>query len=146
MKLNEMKSPAQSVKSPKRIGRGRGSGHGNTAGRGHKGQLARAGGTLSIGFEGGQMPLQRRLPKRGFHNIFRKVYQVVNLSDLERIGKQDILGPEEMVRLGLIRSAEKPVKVLGKGDLHFPLTVRAHAFSSKARQVIEAQGGRVEVL
>jgi large subunit ribosomal protein L15 len=146
MKLSELKRPAQSTKSPKIIGRGRGSGHGNTAGRGHKGQKARAGGNLSIGFEGGQMPLQRRLPKRGFHNIFRKVYQVVNLSDLERVGKQDILGPEEMVRLGLIRSAGKPVKVLGSGDLHFPLTVRAHAFSAKARQVIEAQGGRVEVL
>jgi len=92
------------------------------------------------------MPIQRRLPKRGFNNPFRKTYQVVNLSDITRAGKTDSLNPEKMAELGLIRSAKKPVKVLGKGELSFAVTVSAHAFSAKARQVIEAAGGKAEVI
>ena len=92
------------------------------------------------------MPIQRRLPKRGFNNPFRKTYQVVNLSDISRVGKTDSLNPEKMAELGLIRSPEKPVKVLGNGELSFAVTVAAHAFSAKARQLIEAAGGKAEVL
>jgi large subunit ribosomal protein L15 len=146
MKLSELKRPEGSSKERKRVGRGRGTGHGNTSGRGHKGQKARSGGKVREWFEGGQMPLQRRLPKRGFTNIFHKSYQIVNLEDINRLGQRDHLGPAEMVELGLIHNTNLPVKILADGVLEFGLTVTAHAFSAKAREVIEAKGGKVEVL
>ncbi|OGG01989.1 MAG: 50S ribosomal protein L15 [Candidatus Glassbacteria bacterium RIFCSPLOWO2_12_FULL_58_11] len=147
MKLSELNKPEGSTHSRKRVGRGKGSGHGGTSGRGHKGQKARSGtNKRPVWFEGGQMPIQRRLPKRGFTNIFRKTYQIVNLSDLERLGQQEKIGPEEMARRGLIRSALQPVKVLGDGQLTFAASIAAHAFSAKARSAIEAAGGKVEEL
>jgi len=147
MKLSELKKPEGATRDRKRVGRGRGSGQGGTAGRGHKGQKSRSGhNKMPVWFEGGQMPLQRRLPKRGFNNPFRKAYQVINLSDIERIGKRDILDPKSMAELGLIRKVGQPVKVLGDGKLSFAVSVSANAFSAKAREAIEAAGGKVEVL
>ncbi len=147
MKLSELKKPEGATKNRKRIGRGNGSGHGGTSGRGHKGQKSRSGSNkMPVWFEGGQMPIQRRLPKRGFNNPFHKNYQVVNLSDISRVGKTDSLNPEKMAELGLISSAKKLVKILGNGELSFPVSISAHAFSAKARQVIEAAGGKAEVL
>ena len=146
MKLSELKRPEGSRKKRKRVGRGGSSGYGGTCGRGHKGQKCRSGAKIPVWFEGGQMPLQRRLPKRGFTNIFRKSFQIVNLSDLNRGVGRDKLGPEEMAELGLIRSPARPVKVLAGGELTFGATVAAHAFSAAARGKIEAAGGKVEVL
>jgi len=146
MKLSELKRPEGSRKKRKRVGRGGSSGSGGTSGRGHKGQKCRSGARIPVWFEGGQMPLQRRLPKRGFTNIFRKSFQIVNLSDLNRGAGRDKLGPEEMAELGLIRSSARPVKVLADGELTFGVTVAAHAFSAAARGKIEAAGGKVEVL
>ena len=148
MKLSELKKPEGAVRQRKRVGRGRGSGRGGTSGRGQNGQKSRSGkNKMPVWFEGGQMPIQRRLPKRGFNNPFRKTYQLVNLSDIERVGKRDSLDPQAMAGLGLIRKADKPVKVLGDGGkLSFAVKVSANAFSAKAREVIEASGGKVEVL
>lgn len=147
MKLSELKRPEGASRDRKRVGRGRGSGQGGTAGRGHKGQKARSGhNKMAAWFEGGQMPIQRRLPKRGFKNPFRKSYQVINLSDIERVGKRDSLDPAAMAELGLIDRAGQPVKVLGDGKLSFAVAVSANAFSAKAREAIEAAGGKVEVL
>jgi len=146
MKLSELKRPEGANKERKRVGRGRGTGHGNTAGKGHKGQKARSGGKVPSWFEGGQMPLQRRIPKRGFHNPFRTAYQVVNLADISRLGQRESLTPDDMVELGLIVRNKGPVKVLAKGELGFAVAVSANAFSAKAREAIEAAGGKVEVL
>lgn len=148
MKLSDLKKPEGATRERKRVGRGRGSGRGGTSGRGHKGQKSRSGkNKMPVWFEGGQMPIQRRLPKRGFNNLFRKEYQVVNLSDIERVGKRDSLDPAAMAELGLIRKADQPVKVLANGGkLSFAVSVSANAFSAKAREAIEASGGKVEVL
>jgi large subunit ribosomal protein L15 len=147
MKLSELKKPEGSRRQRKRVGRGSGSGSGGTSGRGHKGQKSRSGSKkMPVWFEGGQMPIQRRLPKRGFKNPFRKTFQIINLADIERIGKRENLDPATMVELGLIRKAGQPVKVLGDGKLSFAVSVSANAFSAKAREVIEAAGGKVEVL
>jgi large subunit ribosomal protein L15 len=147
MKLSELKRPEGASRQRKRIGRGRGSGRGGTSGRGHKGQKSRSGkNKMPAWFEGGQMPIQRRLPKRGFNNPFRKTYQLVNLSDIERVGKRDSLDPQAMAELGLIRKADRPVKILGDGKISFAVNVSANAFSTKARESIEAAGGKVEVL
>jgi len=147
MKLSELKKPEGSRKKRKRVGRGEGSGAGGTCGRGHKGQKCRSGAKIPVWFEGGQMPLQRRLPKRGFNNMFRKSYQIVNISDLNRAAGRKKLGPVEMAELGLIRSAANPVKVLANGELDKGgATVAAHAFSEAARKKIEAAGGKVELL
>lgn len=130
----------------KRVGRGPGSGRGKTAGRGHKGHGARSGGNTAPGFEGGQMPLQRRLPKRGFRNPFRREFAVVNLKTLEeRFSAQAEVGPTELEEKGLVR-AGRPVKILGEGELSKPLHVRAHAFSARARSRIEEAGGTAEVI
>ncbi len=143
MKLHEL-SPAKGSKRPrKRIGRGPGSGRGKTAGRGHKGQKSRSGHSRRPGFEGGQMPLIRRVPKRGFTNIFRKEYAVVNLARLAELDGE--ITPEVLVEKGMVRSG-LPVKVLANGDLDKKLTVSAHKFSKAARAKIEAAGGRCEVL
>jgi len=137
--------PAPGAKKPrKRVGRGPGSGLGKTAGRGHKGRKSRSGGNSPPGYEGGQMPLQRRLPKRGFRNPFRKEYEVVNLASLGRFAAGAVVDPEALAQAGLARG--KRVKILGKGTLDHALTVKAHAFSESAKAAIEGKGGSVEVL
>ncbi len=139
-------SPAPGSKqSRKRVGRGHGSGRGKTSGKGHKGQKSRTGASIPAWFEGGQMPLHRRLPKRGFTARNRKRYQVVNLEAFEELDGSEF-GPEDLARLGLIGSASKPVKVLGEGTPGRAVTVRAHAFSASARERIEAEGGTAELL
>ena len=148
MRLEEL-SPAPGAKRrPKRIGRGPASGHGKTSGRGHKGQKARAGGRKGPGFEGGQMPLHRRVPKRGFINPFRREYAIVNLAALARaFAAGAIVNPDRLVEARLIKKADRgAVKVLGEGGLAHALTVRAHAFSRSAVAKIEAAGGQAEVL
>ncbi len=144
--LHDLKPRAGSKKDSKRVGRGPGSGHGKTACRGMKGQKARSGGSVAPGFEGGQMPLQRRLPKRGFRNIFRKEYAIVNLRDLVRCGASGTVSLEEMKTAGLIKKNDLPVKVLGVGEVESAVTVHAHKVSKSAREKIERAGGRVEVI
>ncbi len=146
MRLNELKPAAGSRKDRKRIGRGSGSGLGKTAGKGHKGQKARAGGGVVPWFEGGQMPLQRRVPKRGFHNIFRKVYAVVNVGDLDRFEAGSQVGPEELTRAGLAKKKADGIKLLGDGELKVSLAVRVHKASGSAVAKVEAAGGTVEIL
>jgi large subunit ribosomal protein L15 len=146
MRLEELKPAAGAKKKAKRVGRGPGSGSGKTAGKGHKGQKARSGGVKGAGFEGGQMPLQRRIPKRGFTNIFRKEYSVVNLQDLEAMAGGDAITPEMLMQKGLIKDLKTGVKVLGMGELKAKLTVRAHKFSKSAVEKIQAAGGKVEVI
>jgi len=147
MELHDL-HPAPGAKRPrKRVGRGPGSGSGKTAGRGHKGQKSRSGYSRRYGFEGGQMPLVRRIPKRGFTNIFRVEFQVVNLRDLERVfADGDTVSPVEMVEKGLVRGGKRLVKVLADGELSKKLTVRAHKFSASARVGIEKAGGSCEVV
>ena len=148
MKLDELR-PAPGAKKPrKRIGRGPGSGHGKTATKGTKGQKARSGGGKAGGFEGGQMPLYRRLPKRGFLPHGGKTeYEIVNLKSLDRLPAGSVVDPESLVEMGLIRrSASHRVKILGQGDIAHALTVKAHAVSESAKAKIEARGGSVELL
>lgn len=145
--LNDLRRPEGASQRRKRVGRGPGSGSGKTSGRGHKGHKARSGGSTPRGFEGGQMPLQRRLPKRGFNNArFRKAYDIVNLRDLERIEEQtitpDVLAGHRLIR----RRNRRPVKILGEGKLQRAVKVQAHAVSAGARAKIEAAGGTVELL
>lgn len=149
--LSTLKPAAGSRKAPKRIGRGQGSGHGGTATRGHKGQLSRSGRSRPAWFEGGQMPLVRRVPKRGFHSPFKREFQVVNLDRLSALaaaGKfhNGIVTPELLVKHDVVKSLKLPVKVLGDGDLTAKLEVSAHAFSKSAVQKIEAAGGKVQTL
>lgn len=147
MKLNELKRPyGRSKSKTKRLGRGDGSGRGGTAGRGHKGQKARAGGFHKLGFEGGQMPLQRRLPKRGFTNIFAKRYAIVNVEALASMPKDAEVTLESLIKRGLIKKSHDGLKVLGKGKLANPMVVKAHAFSAQAKKKIEAAGGKAEVV
>lgn len=141
MKLHEMAPAAGSKRAKKRVGRGPGSGLGKTAGRGHKGQKSRSGHARRPGFEGGQMPLVRRVPKRGFTNIFRVEYAVVNLSQLAELEGE--VSPESLLDRGLVRRGRR-VKVLGTGEVERALTVRAHKFSKSAREKIEAAGGSCE--
>lgn len=145
MRLDELKPAPGSNKKRKRVGRGDGSGHGKTSGRGHKGQGARSGGNVQPGFEGGQMPLQRRLPKRGFHNPFRVQMAVINLSQLESLSEKEIT-PESLTQHGLISGKGRRVKVLGDGELTRALSVKAHGFSAAAKEKIEAAGGKVELI
>jgi large subunit ribosomal protein L15 len=144
MKLEELKPSKGARKKSKRVGRGPGSGSGKTSGKGHKGQKARSGGVKGPGFEGGQMPLQRRLPKRGFTNIFRKEYAVVNLSDLSELS--GTITPETLLAQGIVRHPKSGIKVLGVGELKTALTVRAHKFSKSALDKIQAAGGKAEVI
>ncbi len=151
MRLNELKGAPGSKKPRKRIGRGTGSGHGKTSGRGHKGAGARSGAKAHATYEGGQMPLQRRLPRlkgeaRGRHTVARPtVYAAVNLGELEGVSG-DTIGPDELRAAGLVRKKAELVKILGDGEVGRAVTVRAHAFSKSAREKIEAGGGSVEVL
>ncbi len=147
MKLHELSPAAGSKKDVKRIGRGAGSGQGKTAGKGHKGAKARSGYSRQAGFEGGQMPLQRRVPKRGFNNIFRTEYAVVNLSALEeRFENGAVVDTESLKACGLVKKELDGVKVLGKGELTKALTVKVAAVSESAKAKIEAAGGKAEVL
>ena len=145
MDLSDLKPAPGAMKKRKRVGRGHGSGLGKTAGRGHKGSGARSGGNIPPGYEGGQMPLSRRLPKRGFHNPFRTEYAIVNLGSLERFEAGAVVDREALLQAGLIRSRKNKVKILGKGELTKGLTVRAHAFSAQAREKITERGGTAEV-
>ena len=147
MKIYDLVPAPGSVKEPKRKGRGAGSGNGKTAGKGHKGQNARSGGGVRPGFEGGQMPLQRRLPKRGFRNYpFRKEYQIVNVDFLNEFEDGSVVTAEELLSKGFIGDLNTAVKILGDGELEKKLTVKANKFSESAKQKIEAAGGKVEVL
>jgi large subunit ribosomal protein L15 len=148
MLQNDLRPPAGAKHKRKRVGRGNGSGHGTYSGRGVKGQKARSGPGLRIGFEGGQLPLIRRMSrKRGFTNIFRVEYAEVNLGSLAgRFPAGSEVTPEALVGAGVIKNLKKPVKVLGQGELEGALTVRAHKFSATARQKIEAAGGKTEVI
>jgi large subunit ribosomal protein L15 len=147
MDLSDLKPSQGSTKNKKRIGRGHGTGQGTQAGRGHKGAQSRSGFKFKRGFEGGQMPLHRRVPKRGFHNPFRTEYAVVNLDVLaDRFDAGTVITPELLRERGLIHSERQPIKVLARGDVAKKLTVRAHKFSGKAAEKIAAAGGTVEVL
>ena len=144
MNLSTIRAPRKAAEKRKRVGRGMGSGMGKTSTRGHKGQWSRSGARLLRGFEGGQMPLHRRIPKRGFKNIFREEYAVVNLDRLEAVGETEIT-PEMLKKAGVIRS-KKRVKILGTGELKTALTVKAHKFSKTAQEKITKAGGKFEVL
>ena len=146
MKLDDLRPASGSTKKQKRVGRGDGSGHGKTACRGHKGQRARAGGGTRPGFEGGQMPLQRRLPKRGFHNPFKVEVAIVNLDQLERFSPDSEVNPESLSKEGLVHGKNCRIKILGDGALNKSLTVKAHGFSAKAKEKIEAAGGKAELI
>ncbi len=146
MKLHELKPAKGTNKSQKRLGRGTASGQGKTSGRGQKGQKSRSGGGVRIGFEGGQMPLYRRIPKVGFTNIFRKEYAIVNLSDLERFDDGATVNPEVLKEVGLVKAMHAGVKILGGGDITKNLTVQAHKFSKTAAEKIAAAGGKAEVI
>ena len=143
MKLHELSPAPGSTKKAFRVGRGAGSGNGKTAGKGHKGQKARSGGGVR---PGGQMPLQRRIPKRGFNNIFAKHFAIVNVSDLERFDNDTVVTEELLVETGLVKKALDGVKVLGNGDLSKKLTVNVTAFSASAKEKIEKAGGKAEVI
>jgi len=146
MRLHELKPVKGSRKAPKRVGRGEGSGLGKTCGRGSKGQRSRSGGNVRPGFEGGQMPLQRRLPKRGFTNIFKKKYSLINLRDLARFEAASVIDPEGLVAAGLIKRANEKVKLLGDGRIDKALTLKIHSVSNQARAAVEAAGGSVELI
>ena len=146
MKLNELSPPSGSRKYSKRLGRGVGSGTGKTSGRGTKGYNSRSGGGVRPGFEGGQMPIQRRLPKRGFTNIFQKKIAVINLRDLSRFESGSLVDETALVQAGLIKGKRDGIKLLGHGEIKQPLEIRLHHISRSAREKIEAAGGTVEVL
>ncbi len=144
MKLHELKPAENARKKPKRVGRGVGSGWGKTAGRGNKGHKARSGGQTSPGFEGGQMPLQRRVPKRGFTNIFRKKIAIVNLRDLGRFESGSVVDSAALIRIGLVKGQWDGIKLLGNGEIAYPLQVKLTMVSRAAKAKIEAAGGKVE--
>jgi large subunit ribosomal protein L15 len=146
MNLHELKPATGSRKERNRVGRGTGSGNGKTAGKGHKGQKARSGGGVRLGFEGGQTPLFRRLPKRGFTNINRKDYAIVNLEALNRFEDGTEVTPALLIETGLVSKEKSGIKILGNGKLETKLTVKAHKFSSAAKEAIEAAGGQTEVI
>ena len=146
MKLHELSPAKGSRKAPKRLGRGVASGTGKTAGRGTKGYNSRSGGGTRPGYEGGQMPLHRRLPKRGFTNIFKKNIAVINIRDLVRFDKGTVVDTETLVQAGLVKGKRDGVKLLGQGEIKYSLDVRVNQISKSAREKIEAAGGKVEVL
>jgi len=146
MKLHEMKYNDGARHAIKRLGRGPGSGQGKTAGKGHKGQNARSGGGVAIGFEGGQTPLYKRIPKRGFTNFTRKEYAVINLSDLNRFDDGATITPEVLKDAGIVKKMLDGIKVLGNGTLEKKVNVTCHKISATAKEAIEAKGGKVEVL
>jgi large subunit ribosomal protein L15 len=146
MKIHELAPVEGSRKKRKRVGRGPGSGHGKTSCRGHKGQKARSGGRTRPGFEGGQMPLHRRLPKRGFTNIFKEEYNIINIRDLNRFAPNSSLDQETLKEVRLIKSDRDGVKLLGSGEISFPLIIKVHKVSKTAKEKIESAGGTVEII
>ncbi len=145
MKLTDLRPAKGAKRAPKRVGRGKGSGLGRTAGRGEKGLRARSGGGTKPGYEGGQMPLQRRLPKRGFHNVFRKEYSIVHLKDLNRFEAGSVVDREALLAAGLVRKVRDGIKLLADGDLDRPLTVKVDRASEAAARKVSAAGGTLEV-
>ncbi|WP_226038444.1 50S ribosomal protein L15 [Aquibacillus saliphilus] len=145
MKLHELK-PSQARKERNRVGRGMSSGNGKTSGRGHKGQNSRSGGGVRLGFEGGQMPLFQRLPKRGFTNVHRKEFAIINLDALNRFEEGTEVTPELLIETGVVSKLKAGLKVLGNGNIEKKLTVKAHKFSASAKEAIEAAGGQTEVI
>lgn len=146
MKLHELKPAEGSTKNRKRLGRGVGSGWGKTAGRGNKGHNSRSGGGVRPGFEGGQMPIHRRLPKRGFTNIFKKEMAIINVSDLDRFDAGTVVDEAALVKNGLVKGRRNGIKLLGSGDIKIALTLQINAISRSAKDKIEAAGGTVEVI
>ena len=146
MKLHELKYTEGARQDSKRLGRGQGSGQGKTAGKGHKGQNARSGGGVALGFEGGQTPIYRRIPKRGFTNVNRVEYAIVNVEQLNRFENGVEISPELMIEAGLVKKEYNGIKILGVGTLEKKLTVKAHKFSKSAVTLIEQAGGKVEVI
>lgn len=146
MRIEDIRPAEGSTKNKKRVGRGVGSGHGKTSCKGHKGQKARSGGTKGAGFEGGQMPLQRRIPKRGFTNIFKKEYAIINLDTLEALKDDAVITPELLIEKGVIKKMKDGLKVLANGSIQRPVTIKANAFSISAAAKIEAAGGKTEVI
>ncbi len=146
MQIHELVPALDSTKARKRVGRGHGSGNGKTAGKGHKGQNARSGGGVRIGFEGGQMPLARRIPKRGFNNIFRATYATVNVGDLNKFTDGTVVDAELLCASGLVKKVCDGVKILGEGELTAKLTVKAAKFTKTAAEKIEKAGGKAEVI
>ncbi len=146
MQIHELVPAVDSTKARKRVGRGHGSGSGKTAGKGHKGQNARSGGGVRIGFEGGQMPLARRIPKRGFNNIFRATYATVNVGDLNKFTDGTVVDAELLCASGLVKKVCDGVKILGEGELTAKLTVKAAKFTKTAAEKIEKAGGKAEVI
>ncbi len=144
--IHDLSPSAGARKKRKRIGRGPGSGHGKTSCRGHKGQKSRSGGGVARGFEGGQMPLQRRLPKRGFNNLFKKQYALINLSDLDGFDANMTLDLEAFKKAGLVKKAKDGIKLLGNGEISNPLIVKVNKSSRTAKMKIEAAGGKVELI
>jgi large subunit ribosomal protein L15 len=146
MKLSDLKPIAGAIKARKRVGRGTGSGHGTTAGYGNKGQRSTSGGTKAKGFEGGQMPLTRRIPKRGFKNPFRKEYSLINVGDLAIFKGKEKVNIEDILQAGCVNKMKDGVKLLSDGEIDFPIKIAVHRASKKAIEKIQAQGGEVEVL
>lgn len=146
MRLSDLAPPPGAKKNTKRLGRGSGSGQGMTAGKGTKGQKSRSGGGTPPWFEGGQMPLQRRIPKRGFTNIFKKEFSIINLGDLSNFPAGSEIGPLDLMGAGLLRKIPYGVKLLANGEITQPITVRVHKASASASQKIEAAGGKVELI
>ena len=146
MRLNDLSPLKGSQKRKKRVGRGPGSGHGKTSCRGHKGQKSRSGASIRPGFEGGQMPLQRRLPKRGFTNIFKKEYDLINIRDLERFEANSLIDIDTLKAAGLIKGTKNGVKLLGEGQISHSLEVKVHKVSRSAIKKIESAGGKVELI
>ena len=146
MKLHDLKPAVGATTAPKRLGRGVGSGLGKTSGKGHKGAKARSGGGKRPGFEGGQMPLTMRLPKRGFTNIFRKEYAAVNVDRLEIFDDGQVVTPVELIQYGILKNVQDGVKIMGNGEITKKLTVQANKFTASAKEKIEAAGGKAEVI
>jgi large subunit ribosomal protein L15 len=146
MDLSHLRPAAGATKKSKRIGRGPGSGHGKTSGKGHKGRGSRSGGNTPPGYEGGQMPLSRRLPKYGFHNPFREEFSIVNIGSLERFEGGSVVDSDMLIKVGLVKNNKKKIKILADGTLTKSLTVKAQAFSKQAQEKITASGGTVEVV
>ncbi|MDP2681838.1 MAG: 50S ribosomal protein L15 [Deltaproteobacteria bacterium] len=144
--LNKLHAPSGATKKRKRVGRGEGSGHGKTAGKGNKGQKARTGGSTKLGYEGGQTPLHRRLPKRGFTNKFKKTYDIVNIERLSVFNKGDVVDAEALTAKGIVKNIKDGIKILGDGEIKIPLTVKADKFTAAAVKKIEAAGGKAEVV
>ncbi len=146
MKCNQLRPAKGAIKKRKRVGRGPGSGHGKTSCRGHKGANSRSGGGVPPGFEGGQMPLKRRLPKRGFCNIFKKRFTTINIRDLTRFEKGSVVDRQALTTSGLVKRPSAEIKVLGDGNIDYPLTLKVHSYSKAAKEKIETAGGKVEIV